>query len=189
MRTSRRRTNGLSAEDAVAFRPCAHEGCTETGLYRAPQAPSEPTDYYWFCLEHVRAYNRAWDFFAGMNQEQIYAYQKEDVVGHRPSWPFGVGRGLRLERLHDLFGLLRGWRDFEPAHPREASQRHLRPPEIEALAVLELDSWVDRKALKARYKALVKRHHPDANGGSKAAEERLKLINHAYNFLIETGRF
>ncbi|MFO1060844.1 MAG: DnaJ domain-containing protein, partial [Dongiaceae bacterium] len=40
-----------------------------------------------------------------------------------------------------------------------------------------------------RYKSLVKRLHPDANGGDKAAEERLKHINLAYSTLKNSTLF
>lgn len=189
MRTARHRTYAFHPNGEAPARPCDHPGCGEGGLYRAPRSREARPDYYWFCLEHVRAYNRDWDYFSGMSQEEIEAYQRDNVTGHRPTWPFGVGRGFGWGRLQDLFGLFRAARPRADNGACSAPRLAPRSPEAQALAALEFDGWVDRKTLKARYKTLVKRHHPDANGGCKKAEERLKIINRAYNFLIDSGRF
>lgn len=171
-------------------RVCACEGCSEEGLYRAPVAPDCLESYYWFCLDHVREYNRAWNFCAGRSDAEIEALIREDTVGWRPTWPLGElgGRFTRvhLDRIRDAFGLFEDEREAERrarAGFSEGGCRHRRwpsDPEKRALDVLELEPPVTEEALKARYKELVKRHHPDANGGDKVAEERLKLINEAY---------
>lgn len=164
-------------------RGCDHPGCAETGDFRAPRSRDALREYYWFCLEHVRSYNAAWDFYKGMGPEQIEQFRRADIVGGRPSWPLGTHgpKGYQYELGHEqLRESLRRFffTDSEPRPPR-------RPPtaEEEALAVLELDGRATPAEIKARYKELAKRHHPDANGGDKAAEDRLKTINQAYTFL------
>lgn len=160
---------------------CDHPGCHEVGEFRAPRSRAHLNEYYWFCLEHVRTYNASWDFYRGMNQSEIEASRRADVVGGRPSWPLGT-RGPRLYDINQdaIHESLRHFFTFndEPSRPK-------RPPtqEEEALAVLELGSGATAAEIKARYRILVKRHHPDANGGDKAAEDRLKSINQAYTYL------
>lgn len=167
------------SEAVVLVRGCAWPGCEQAGDYRAPRAPSALRDYVWFCLDHVRQYNKEWDFFAGMDASAIEEVRRRDAVWHRPTWPFGTrpdaGPG-EMPRFHDPFGLLGdGGIEAEPPRPNT--------PRDQALAELGLDHTVTQAEVKARYKELVKRHHPDANGGCKKSEERLKSINKAYTFL------
>ena len=159
------------------------------GPQSAPRAPDDLRSYRWFCLDHVRDYNRSWNFFAGWSQHDIERFQHDDMTGHRPTWPFCQGPGgRRREDLEAAFRVFaREWLDGEATghnghrqsgraarSPRTSSKRSpsstSRHPSISTL-------------LKRRYKSLVKRHHPDANGGSRESEELLKHINHAYNYL------
>ena len=174
--------------EAPPVRACDSPGCRCGGEFRAPKSRDRLTDYYWFCLEHVRQYNAAWDYYAGMDAREIEAHIRRDVTWDRPTWPLGKQgqpQRSRAHRFHDPFDV------FEGADPFDAQQRRSRhddPParprastaEEQALSVLDLSLPITLIEVKARYKQLVKRHHPDANGGSKAAEERLKLINEAY---------
>ena len=168
----------------VKTRACDCPGCSGVGDYRAPKTRAL-NDYYFFCLDHVRQYNAAWDYYAGMDPRQIEAHIRRDTTWDRPTWPLG-GRHPkpRAYRMHDPFDFFEGGDPFEtkgrarqddpPARPRASTA------EEQALWVLDLSLPVTLIEVKARYKQLVKRHHPDANGGDKAAEERLKLINEAY---------
>src|SRR3984885_11390641 len=84
-------------------RPCDYAGCTAAGEYRAPKSRSSLNDYWWFCLEHVRAYNATWDFYKGMTPGQIEAQMREDTGWQRPTWPLGRlgGRFLNEDVLRD----------------------------------------------------------------------------------------
>lgn len=159
-------------------RACQHGGCPAEGLYRAPKSPDQLTEYYWFCLDHVREYNQAWDYFVGMNEEEIEGQRRVDTVWERPSWPLS-GRFHEAERrlrdkVHRAFGEGAGGARHEPP---------VRSEDEKALAVLGLRRPVTFPDVKVRYKALVKQLHPDANGGDPEAEERLKVVNDAYNTL------
>lgn len=175
----------LFADDApkVAGRACDHPGCEARGDFRAPKSRLDLRDYYWFCLEHVRAYNSAWNYYAGMSDREIEAELRSDTVWQRPSWRLGQRHGpAHAGRLHDVFGLFTGGnarRNGDRAHPNGAAERARSACE-QALAVFEIEPPVTPGRLKARYKALVKLHHPDAHGGDKAAEEKLKIVNQAY---------
>ncbi|MFL1462932.1 J domain-containing protein [Roseococcus sp. DSY-14] len=159
---------------------CDHPGCAEGGEFRAPKDRSL-RDYHWFCLEHVRAFNAGWDFYKGMPASEIEAGIRHDTGWQRPTWPLGrLGRTVELDALGDPFGLLRDAAPRRPAALRPAEA----PPELRAaLGVLELPWPLAPEALKARYKELAKRHHPDANRGDKRAEERFKDIARAYALL------
>lgn len=170
-----------------ALRMCEHPGCTAEGEHRAPKGRDKLNEYFWFCLDHVRQYNASWDYYAGMSAEQIEAETRRDTTWQRPSWPLGYWQTqekfLRDRAVHGFgfeFGQNAGaGRAEEQAQRRQAA----RTPEEEALAVLELAPPVDFPRIKARYRELVKIHHPDANGGDRDAEEKLKQINQAYNTL------
>lgn len=152
-------------------------GCEAEGEYRAPKSRSELRNYWWFCLEHVRAYNSRWDYYKGMTPAEMEAQLRADTAWQRPSWPLGrLGTAAwDEEMLRDPLRIL-------ASGPRQERQPvKASPPELrEPLAALGLSWPTTLEAVKTRYKELAKRHHPDANAGSREAEERLKTINLAY---------
>ena len=164
---------------APAGRFCEMRNCTAMGEYRAPKSRAALGDYWWFCLEHVRAYNASWDFYKGMSADQIEQQMRADTHWQRPTWPLGsLGGRLDDEVLRAPLGALHaglGGR-ARPAPPPVVAPPELRQP-LEALGL----AWpVAIDTLKSRYKTLAKEHHPDRHGGDRAAEERLKTINLAY---------
>ncbi|MDE0943379.1 MAG: DnaJ domain-containing protein [Alphaproteobacteria bacterium] len=167
-------------------RVCDFAACAEAGDHRAPKSKLNLDEYYWFCLEHVAAYNRSWDYFTGMDQDAIEKFRDEAVTGHRPTWKLGE-RGYkawiegRVRDHHDLFEDL--------GSQTKAGKPKLRPTrrQRQDLAQLDLDETATLQDIKMRYKQLVKRFHPDANGGDKQAEERFKSINEAYTNLKSSG--
>ena len=153
--------------------------CGHAGEYRAPKSRSALNQYWWFCLEHVRAYNAAWDFYKGMTPGQIEAQTRSDTGWQRPTWPLGsLGKHAMDEAmLRDPLHILSAGRvNRNPAPAQTSIPADLREP----IRQLGLDWPVSMDTLKTRYKELAKRHHPDANGGDRASEERLKTINIAY---------
>lgn len=173
---------------------CQHPECDLPGIYRAPKSRARLNEYYWFCLDHVRDYNKAWDYYAGMSEAEIERHVRNDIVGGRPTWPLGKwgahgprGRTYKVESdfiPDDVREALDGASQAKRQRQREAQRRDARlSKEDQALAVLELTAPVTMDEIRARYRALVKRLHPDANGGDKGAEERLKVVNQAYGML------
>lgn len=175
---------------------CEHTGCRSPGLYRAPKGRGQEGRYWRFCIDHVREYNKSYNYFAGMPDDAVMAYQKDDAIGHRPTWDMGVnGRGRRKDGgappgefdYLDPLGVLRS------AGPRHAGrapepERPRRPaPVLRALETLDLDENVDAPTIKAKYKALVKRFHPDAHGGDRSFEDRLRDIIKAHDTLKAAG--
>jgi len=167
---------------------CDHADCAAEGLYRAPKARDRLNDYYWFCLDHVRAYNSAWNYCAGFSEADIEAQTRAASCWERPTWRLGhwhsPGHTARTEAamngFAEAFGTHGGSGDKESSRPRPFRPR---TDDEKALAVLELTPAASWAEIRVRYKRLVKRFHPDANGGDKQAEDRLKLINQAYSTL------
>jgi hypothetical protein len=169
----------IESASVPPMRACDHPGCAGHGAFRAPRSKSDLNAFYWFCLDHVRAYNAAWNYYAGMSEAEIEAEIRSDTVWQRPTWPLGSRIGARFRVRWEDYGLL----DPDEALERPRERARPRTPQEEALAVFALEPPLTLSALKARYKELVKRHHPDSHGGDKVAEEKLKVINQAYTTL------
>ena len=172
---SRRRA--YAPDPAATGQPCESPGCPLAGDYRAPKSRSALREFHWFCLEHVRAYNASWDYYKGMSADEIEAATRADSSWQRPTWPLGQnGKSARLdEKIEaELHAFAFGKHPQKPAMPGTPAEL------LEPLQVLGLSWPVTLEIVKARYKELVKRHHPDANHGDRKAEEILKTINLAY---------
>ncbi len=167
---------------------CAHPECSGKAEFRAPKSRETLEEFYWFCLEHVREYNAGWNYFAGMDDAAIERSVREDTVWRRPTWPLGVRPGAAA--LHDPLGILGPAAAVEQSKARagEVQRRAMTSAERQAITELGLEPPVSREDVKTRYKILAKTLHPDANGGDKRAEERLKSVNHAYKTLKDSDR-
>lgn len=168
-----------ASDDDPADRCCDSPDCELPGEHRAPKSREQLRDYYWFCLEHVRSYNTAWNYYAGMSEEQVEIERRADTYWHRPTRPIS-GERTFSQTLNDGYGL---FDDEQDVRQKKEERFSASAPELAALSILNLSPPVTRQEIKIRYKELVKRHHPDANGGSKDAEEQLKTINRAYETL------
>ena len=178
---------------------CQWPRCAAPATHRAPKGRLRASEYWQFCLEHVREYNNSYNFFAGMSDDAIAKYQKDDVTGHRPTWKMGSLGGRRTKpsradfpasgwAAEDPFGLFGEGRDPAKGHARPAAEtRKILNAQRRALDVLGLEANAKRADIKARFKVLVKRHHPDANGGDRGSEDQLREIIQAYNYLKSAG--
>lgn len=178
---------------------CEWEGCHRPAQHPAPKGRGREGQYFSFCLEHVREYNKSYNYFNGMSDEEVAHYQKASMTGHRPTWSInGNGRhrpepgdGRPNGFTHDFafddpFGFLgaatagEGPREYKPSRP-------VRNAERKCLTALGLDIDATADEIKARYKDLVKRHHPDSNGGNRRSEDKLREVIQAYNYLKQAG--
>ncbi len=192
------RIKSSSEEPQEAKGPaCEHPGCKAAGEYRAPKGRDREGQYWRFCLQHVREYNASYNYFSGMSDSAVAAYQKDAIIGHRPTWAMGVNtsgeetKGETRDWAYvDPLGILKG-EDFTRARARRAPAEPKRPRYTgavrRALDILGLDETADGPAIKAQYKSLVKRFHPDANGGDRSFEERLRDIIKAHDTLKSAG--
>ena len=174
-------------------RPCSVKGCTGEGAYRVPKSRDQISTYLWVCLAHARQINEKWDFFKGMSDADVAQFQEEALTGHRPTWPMGKrAAGVRGAEgpNHGNYHVEDGYAVFgdveEPAGPRRP-ERVLTRLQRQAFDILNLEPNATLNEIKARYKELVKRFHPDANGGDRGTEERLKQVIKAYGVLRASG--
>ena len=180
---------------------CDWPGCAHGATHRAPKGRTQEREYWRFCLDHVREYNASYNFFAGMSDDAVARYQKDAVTGHRPTWKMGMVGGHRAAKRRpgrfadgyegaddpfEMFGEL-GERTRRGQTRQEAERRMVRNAERKALHTLGLETDAQRLEIKARFKELVKRHHPDANGGDRGSEDKLREIIEAYNYLKSVG--
>ncbi|MET0678832.1 MAG: DnaJ domain-containing protein [Bradyrhizobium sp.] len=178
---------------------CEWAGCKNKGPHRAPKGRENSREYWHFCLNHVREYNQSYNFFQGMNADAVARYQKDALTGHRPTWKMGAntpGKKGKRPSAEDIdgaadpfsvFSELNGRASWRPG-PGAGAQakvetRKVMNAERKALQVMGLSAEATLEDVKAKYKALVKQHHPDANGGDRSTEDRLIEIIKAYNYL------
>jgi hypothetical protein len=172
--------NKLSAKQQAQAREasamCEWPDCKNKGPHRAPKGRANDKEYWHFCLNHVREYNQSYNFFQGMNADAVARYQKDALTGHRPTWKMGANTSAKRGKGS------RRWRPGPGAEPK-VETRKVFNAERKALQVMGLGPDATLETVKAKYKALVKQHHPDANGGDRSTEDRLIEIIKAYNYL------
>jgi hypothetical protein len=182
-------------------RPCAVDGCPEAGEFRAPgerqgQSGDGPS-WRWLCLEHVREFNQRYNYFNGMSTEEIEAAQRPYAGWERETRAFSSNAASPPPRWSDFTDPL----DAIGAKFRERKKRaaeadrqrkdgkFVSPADRQALDLMGLDLDADRKALRARYTELVRRYHPDHNGGDRAHEKALQDVISAYSQLRKAPAF
>ena len=145
----------------------------------------------------MRAYNHSYNYFAGLSDNDVIAYQKEALTGHRPTWRMGMNASRRAGGTaepsghgpgftwHDPFGFVDGVHNG--TRRPEAEGRPIHNAERKAFEVLGLEIDATTVEIKARFKELVKRHHPDSHGGDRSFEDRLRAVIQAYNYLKSAG--
>jgi len=160
-------------------KPCHVQGCAAPAAYKAPASKDAIHDYHWYCLDHVREYNKQWDFFAGLDGHEIEAFMKDAVTGHRPTW----SRESQIGQFDQLHHALNEFIHINKARP--AKLHPPLPPKVKnALGLLEVEYPYTEQTLKIQYRQMVKKHHPDMNKGNKESEEKFKKITAAYRILV-----
>ena len=177
--------------------PCAHPGCEAAGEFRAPSARGPdfdgPGDWRWLCLDHVRAFNSGYNYFDGMSAEEIEAAHNPYGGWDRETRSFaGGGGGDRPPRWADFADPLDAigarFRRAAAEGPR-SDGRELSAEDRKSLRVLGLGTDADRRALRQRYADLVRRYHPDRNGGDRGHEKALQAVIEAYTQLKSRPAF
>jgi hypothetical protein len=189
-----KKPDAASVKRESSERACDHVGCQRAGVHRAPKSRDLSGQYWHFCYEHAADYNRRWNYFAGMSDSELLDYQKREETGHRPTWTFRSGRldrfssamrGVQAGRRTDAFGFFGD--GPQPSEKTERPRRRLTRLQTLAFEALALEETADASQIRLRYAELVKRWHPDSNGGDRGAEANLHRVINAYQTLKAGG--
>ena len=168
---------------------CDHKECSKQGNYKAPKSRLRINEYYLFCLKHVSDYNKSWDFYKGLNVDQIELSLRKDIVWDRPSWPLKGKPNNILSQLREFmnndYSLFEKDRNLQNFLKNRMVDENLTVNEHKSLKILNLSMPVSVIEIKKKYKKLVKIFHPDVNDNNKEAEKRFKEINEAYKILLK----
>lgn len=176
-------------------RPCAEPGCTAAGEFRAPpvEGPSTggPPAFRWMCLDHVRAFNARYNYFAGMTADEIHAAQHPIAGWERETRVFARAAGDAPPRWGDFTDPLDAIaaRFRREAAPDRPDGKPLSGQDRASLKTLGLAPDADRTALRRRYSELVRKFHPDRNGGDRSHESALQAVIAAYQQLRQAPAF
>ncbi|MAK12165.1 MAG: molecular chaperone [Candidatus Pelagibacter sp.] len=159
---------------------CDWKPCVKLGEFKAPAKQGDK--FLWFCEEHIKEYNKKWDFFEGMSQIEIEDFIFKDIIGHRKTQKFG-SRDNFFQKLWDnaIEDELLNISKFKKTIDQE-NQKYTEK-QIIALKKMELRPNISWITIKEQFKKLVKKYHPDMNAGNKKYEEKLKEITIAYSYL------
>ena len=179
--------NHLSWEKTI-HRKCDKDDCNKKGEFKAPKSRLLLNEYYFFCIEHIKEYNKSWDFYKGLSVNQIETSMREDIIWNRPSWPLKGNPYKVIEQINNFFyddisenGTGNKDRNF---FKNKLIDENLTSEENIALTKLNLNLPLSLDKIKKNYKKLVKIFHPDVNGNNKKAEEKFKEINKSYRILL-----
>jgi hypothetical protein len=164
---------------------CEWNNCNEIGEYKAPVEKDNSKKYRMLCLEHVKEFNKNWNYFLGMNDDQVLNFLKSDMVWHKPTQSFSSSdnffKVLWNNTLKDELDKDKFKSDYN--HMRQFKFDHKY---IKAFSILGISVGLKWPKIQEKFKILVKKFHPDINLGNKKYEEKLKLITLAYTQLKNT---
>ncbi len=166
---------------------CDWKNCCKEGSYKAPKERDNSKNFRLLCLEHVKEFNKKWNYFAGMNDNQIIEFLKSDIIWHKPTQSFGSSDNffkiLWNDALKDEMDKLKFNNEFN--HMNKFKFNHY---DIKAFSILGVDVGLKWERVQEKFKKLVKKFHPDMNAGNKKFEDKLKIITLAYTQLKNTYR-
>ncbi len=161
---------------------CEWENCKESGRFKAPLEKDNSKNYKWLCEEHIKLFNKNWNYFEGMSQNEIENFLKSDLTWHRPTQKFGSSDNffniLWNNALSDKFNFVKEDDTFNGKHDRKLSEK-----DKDAFRIMELEFSSDWLIIQKKFKTLVKKFHPDRNLGNKQFEDKLKKVTLAYSHL------
>jgi len=156
---------------------CSFPDCELEGDYRAPKGYESLNDYQWFCLEHIKEFNKSWNYHNKMNSDEIENDIRFDTIWRRPTKSFGSGAKFYNFSINgEDMGSFENPNTEKSAHSNKL---------LWSLSKLDLDIKTDLNLIKKRYKELAKKHHPDIKGNSKNSIDKFREIVEAYNYLLE----
>ena len=163
---------------------CDWENCDEIGSYKAPVEKDNSKKYRLLCLEHIKVFNKKWNYFSNMSDQEVEFFIKSDLTWHKATKSFGSSDNffniLWNNALEDKLNI------FKSENFKEYKKTQLSTKDRDALDVMELKYDVKWGEIQKQFKTLVKKFHPDKNQGSKKFEDKLIKITLAYSQLETT---
>ena len=161
---------------------CEWENCFAGGKFKAPLEKDNNKNYRWLCEEHIKLFNKNWNYFDGVSQKEVEDFLKSDLTWHRPTQQFGSSDNffniLWNNALNDKFGFFK-----EKNINNSLKNKKLSEKDKDAFKIMELEFNADWTIIQKKFKTLVKKFHPDRNSGNKQFEDKLKKITLAYSHL------
>ena len=161
---------------------CEWENCRESGKFKAPVEKDNSKNYKWLCENHIKLFNKSWNYFEGMSQKEIENFIKSDITWHRPTQKFGSSDNffsiLWNNALSDKFNLFNENTSVNILNGKKLSEK-----DRDAFKIMGLELNADWSKIQSKFKTLVKKFHPDRNSGNKQFEDKLKKITLAYSHL------
>ena len=166
---------------------CDWNNCFEIGEYRAPIEKDNSKNFRLLCLKHVKEFNKNWNYFSGMNDEEVINFLKSDITWHKPTQGFSSSDNFFMVLWNNV--LNEGFDDLKfKKHLNNDKNLKFNNNDIKAFAVLGISVGLKWDKIQQKFKKLVKKFHPDINSGDKNYEEKLKVITLAYTQLKNTYR-
>ena len=160
---------------------CEWDKCSKTGMYKAPVEKDNSRKFRLFCLEHIKIFNKNWNYFSDMNENEIEYFIKSDLTWHKPTKSFGSSENffniLWGNALEDKLNI------FKNSNHKDLKKTNLSEKDRYALEILGLKRETKWSDIQKKFKTLVKKYHPDKNHGSKKYEDILKKVTLAYSQL------
>tara|TARA_B100000686_G_scaffold240186_1_gene248659 strand:- start:11650 stop:12216 length:567 start_codon:yes stop_codon:yes gene_type:complete len=184
MKYSNNKIKSLYEKDNLQLiKYCEWKDCNNKGIYRAPKNRNNLREFRWFCIDHVREYNKKWNYFLGLSQKEIEKEIKEDNTWHLPTWP--MGQRFYANVFKDDSEILKNYEN-KNNNTYSKSIKSIKDDKI-LLSFKKLDLPIGASLIeiKKKYKKLVKKHHPDANLNKNSCNNKLIEINEAYKILID----
>tara|TARA_B100001175_G_scaffold233700_1_gene200124 strand:- start:316 stop:837 length:522 start_codon:yes stop_codon:yes gene_type:complete len=164
---------------------CDWNNCIEIGEYKAPVEKDNSKKYRLLCLSHVKEFNKNWNYFSGMNDDQIYKFIKSDLTWHKPTQSFSSSDNFFKVLWNNA---LKDELDKSKRQFNHMSQFKFNHNDVKAFSIIGVSIGLEWSKIQKKFKTLVKRFHPDMNSGNKKYEEKLKIITLAYTQLKNTYR-
>ena len=165
---------------------CDWDNCKNQGQYKAPVKKDNSKNFRLLCLDHIKIFNKKWNYFADMNDQEIEFFVKSDLTWHKATKSFGSSENffniLWNNALEDKLNI------FKSSNFTEFKKNRLNDTDKDALDIMELKYDAKWEEIQKKFKTLVKKYHPDKNLGSKKYEDKLNKITLAYSQLKKMGK-
>jgi len=166
---------------------CDWNNCSEEGRYKAPKERDNSKNFRLLCLEHVKEFNKNWNYFSGMNDQQIMEFLRSDMIWHKPTQSFSSSdnffKVLWNNALKDEMDKIKFNDEFNNMNKFKFNHN-----DVKAFGILGVSVGLKWEKIQEKFKKLVKKFHPDMNAGNKKFEDKLKIITLAYTQLKNTYR-